>query len=239
MAIDGLRARGAAHFDPVRFRFIESLARRAAAHGGAARRELDRRLAKLVADYADRFDRATDAAGDTLARATTRFPQAAEALKQCSDEGDFGGLQQLIARLDAQSGNGPLADLLAHIARYTPDGPTSGAAHAAGGSVEQHGELRSMRNFRSTWSKLSVDRQLSQALAQAPENAGPLNSHFLVLQALTQMRDISPQYLKQFMSYVDTLLWLDQAESGRSPTQKNVARGEREKKRKSGRGTAG
>ncbi|PKO55269.1 MAG: hypothetical protein CVU28_06990, partial [Betaproteobacteria bacterium HGW-Betaproteobacteria-21] len=45
MAIGGLRARGAARFDPVHFRFIESLARRAAAHGGAARRELDRRLA--------------------------------------------------------------------------------------------------------------------------------------------------------------------------------------------------
>lgn len=239
MAIDRLRARGAACFDPVRFRFIEALARRAAVHGGAARRVLDCKLAKVLADYTDRFDRAADAAGDTLAGAIARFPQAADALKQCGDASDFGGLQRLIARLEAQGGSGPLTELLAHIARQAPDGSTTGAAHGARGGVEAQGELRSMRHFRSTWSRLSVDRQLSRALAQAPENAGPLNSHFLVLQALTQMRDISPQYLGQFMSYVDALLWLDQADSGRSPAPKNTARGERDKKRKSGRGSAG
>lgn len=237
MAIDGLRALGAARFNPVRFRFIEALARRAAIHGGAARQVLDRRLAKALTDYADCFGRAADAAGATLAHATARFPQATEALKQCADGGDFGGLQRLIARLEAQGGSGPLAELLAHIARHAPDGPTGRAAHADGGGVEAQGELRSMRHFRSTWSRLSVDRQLSRALAQAPENAGPLNSHFLVLQALTQMRDISPQYLGQFMSYMDALLWLDQADSGRSQAKKDAARGEGDKKRKPGRGT--
>ena len=42
-------------------------------------------------------------------------------------------------------------------------------------------------------------------------NAGPLNSHHLVHRALLLMRELSPEYLNRFMSYVDSLLWIDQA----------------------------
>ena len=237
--IDALRARGAERFDPVGFRFIEALARRAATHCDSARRMLDGRLGKAAAEYGERLDRAAREARDTLARGTARFPDAAEALRQDYDAGDFGGLRRRLATLEAQGGSGPLAELLAHIGRHTPGGPASGSAHAAGTASEPQDELKSLRYFRSTWSRLSVDRQLSDAFAQAPANAGPLNSHFLVLQSLTLMRDISPEYLEQFLSYVDALLWLDQADSGRNPAQKTAVRGERDKKRKSGRGNAG
>ena len=237
--IAALRARGAEQFDPVGFRFIEALARRAAAHRTEAGCVLDRSLAKALAQYGERFDRAERTARDTLAREAARFPEAADALRQHCDAGDFGGLHRLVAKLEARGGSGPLAELLAHIRRHTPDGATGGPVHAGGAMVEPRGELKSMRYFRSTWSRLSVDRQLSRAFAQAPENAGPLNSHFLVLQSLRLMRDVSPEYLEQFMSYVDALLWLDQADSGRNPAQKSAARGEGGKKRKSGRGNAG
>lgn len=236
--IDALRARNAERFDPVGFRFIEALARRAAAHRIEARRILDRRLAKALAEYGERFDRAECEARDTLARGTARFPEAGDALRQHCDARDFGGLHRLLAKLETQGGSGPLAELLAHIGRHTPEG-AAGGPHATGAVVEPQGELKSLRYFRSTWSRLSVDQQLSHAFAQAPENAGPLNSHFLVLQSLKRMRDISPEYLEQFMSYVDALLWLDQADSGRSPPRKNAVRGERDKNRKSGRGNAG
>jgi hypothetical protein len=79
-------------------------------------------------------------------------------------------------------------------------------------AIEPRPELRSVRNFRNTWSKLSVKKQVSQALTQAPKNAGPLNSHRVALRSLAFMRDISPDYLNRFMSHVDTLLCLDQGE---------------------------
>jgi hypothetical protein len=60
-----------------------------------------------------------------------------------------------------------------------------------------------------------------------------------VLQSLKQMRDISPQYLEQFMSYADTLLWLDQAESTRAAAPKGATRGDGPKRRKSTRNNAG
>jgi hypothetical protein len=237
--IDAMRARGAARFDPVGFRFIEALARRTAAHRDHARGVLDRRLAAALAEYGERLGRAEREAADALARGTARFPQAADALRQRFEAGDAGGLRRLLAGLEAQGSGGPLAGLLAHIRQHEADVPIDDAANAAGSVVGWRGELKSLRHFRRTWSRLNVDRQLSRAFAQAPENAGPLNSHFLVLQALRQMRDLAPAYLEQFMSYVDALLWLEQADGGRASAPKSAARGERDRKRKAGRGNAG
>lgn len=232
--IAALRTRNAEPFDPVGYRFIEALARRAATRRDDARRILDRRLATAIAEYTERFDRARLTAREAFARGTARFPAAADALAQYCETNDFGGLHRRLAALDAQGNGSPLAGLLAHIRQHTPEGTTGGPARAAGGVGEAQGELKSLRYFRSTWSRLSLDRQLALAFAQAPENAGPLNSHFLVLQSLRLLRDGSPEYLEQFLPYVDALLWLDQVDSGRNPAQKNPVRGERDKKRKSG-----
>jgi hypothetical protein len=181
--ITALRDRGAEHFDPVRFRFIETMARRAEGYQGEARHLLDGRLAEVLQEYGERFEQAQNRA------------------------------EESVGELESQS---PLAKLAAYIAqrssvdavvRGEPDGksPTSTPA-------ETSAELKSVRYFRDTWAKLSVEQQLAEALAQAPENAGPLNSHLLVLRAFERMRDLSPEYLNRFMSYVDALLWLDQAE---------------------------
>jgi hypothetical protein len=73
-------------------------------------------------------------------------------------------------------------------------------------------ELKSLRDYRTTWSLLSAERQLTLALQQAPRNAGPINSHMLVLRSLALMRDTAPDYLSRFVSYADTLLCLEQNE---------------------------
>lgn len=77
-AIEALRRRGAAQVDPLRLRLIESLARRAAGHEGAARRVLDERLAVLVAACGAALDRAASAGGATRpqADAAPRSPLA-------------------------------------------------------------------------------------------------------------------------------------------------------------------
>ncbi|AOF86199.1 hypothetical protein BSY239_731 [Hydrogenophaga sp. RAC07] len=74
-------------------------------------------------------------------------------------------------------------------------------------------ELRSAQRFRDTWSRICAEDEVTQAVEQGPENAGPLNSHMLVLRTLALMRDLSPDYLRRFLSHTDTLLWLDQAQS--------------------------
>jgi hypothetical protein len=71
-------------------------------------------------------------------------------------------------------------------------------------------ELKSVVAFRNTWSKLSARKEINQALANVPTNAGPLNSQRVALRSLSIMSSLSPDYLHRFMSYVDTLARLEQ-----------------------------
>jgi hypothetical protein len=80
-----------------------------------------------------------------------------------------------------------------------------------------------IRQFRKQLGQISVQKQVSQAMAQAPQNAGPINSHMLVLRSLGLMRDASPDYLSRFMGYVDTLLFLEEAGQGKRVPGKALA----------------
>ena len=167
VALDALRASGAAEHNPVRFAYLEALARRAAGQPEAVRQAL---LARI-----------SDAAEELTSRPSG--PPLAPLVEEACN---------------------PLADLLDHIRQHTgapPDAPRAGPAP----------ELRSIACFHDTWARLSTEKQLSQTLAQAPENAGPMNSQHLVLRSLQVMRDIAPEYLQGFMSYIDTLIWLEHA----------------------------
>lgn len=212
LTIAALRACGAHQWDPARFCFIEALARRAAAHSGAVRQVLDGKLAAALAAYSAQ-------------------QVAAQADAQTTAQADAQARQQHSARPAGQQ----LRDLAQQLDRHvwaTGDAPTADAVSAPA-------ELKALQHFRSTWSRLSVDRQLIHAKAKLPENAGPLNSHRLVLRALQCMQDTAPAYLSRFMASVDTLLWLDQASVGGPPAASHSARSERDKKRKTGRSKAG
>lgn len=82
----------------------------------------------------------------------------------------------------------------------------------------RHPELKATQRFRETWARVAADRQVVQAFTRAPDNAGPLNSHLLVLRSLSVMRELSPDYLRRFMAHLDALQWLDLV------TQKPIAR---------------
>ncbi len=179
---------------------------------------------------ADRFDPVGFGFLEALAR---RSATQRGGVRRLLDARLAGALQEFRARFEGASAAGlasddivaPLAGLLAYIRERSPDTPAGAPA-----------ELKSVARFRKTWSRLSVDRQLAEAVAQAPEHAGPLNSERLVLQALKAMRDIAPDYLQHFMSYADALLWLDQIDAGSRAVPKGAVRGERDKKRKPARG---
>ena len=71
--------------------------------------------------------------------------------------------------------------------------------------------MRSFNSFRETWAKLYTDRLVKRAIRERPENAGHINTQMLATQSLAFMRDLSPEYLNRFVSYVETLLWLEMA----------------------------
>jgi hypothetical protein len=197
--LDAWRRRGADRLDPVRFHFIEALERRAAGHGGKARRILDDRLAGLLEAYSNDLDSAAGKAGE-----------AALAASSC------------------EPADGALAALTEHIAcgiaRRSTAGGDGPAASSAPLRRSAYPELEALDYFRETWSRLSTDRQVRQSLAQVPDNAGPLNSNSLVHRSLALMRELSPAYLRQFLSYVDGLSWMEQMTAGGAPAGKEAPR---------------
>ncbi|MFM0313398.1 DUF2894 domain-containing protein [Paraburkholderia nemoris] len=204
--LDAWRERGADRMDPIRFHFIEALDRRAAGHSGEARRLLDERLAKLIEAYAIDLERAASKAGDTDAKASSGDPA-----------------------------RGTLAGLIDYIASHAPvdgDGLTAGSATPRPSSYP---ELEALDYFRETWSKVRSEKQLRQSLKKAPGNAGPLNSSSLVHRSLSLMRELSPGYLQQFLSYVDALSWMEQMNGGGALPAKDAPRAASAKKNTRGK----
>jgi hypothetical protein len=192
--LDGWRDSGADRADPVRFRFIEALARRASGYRGEAGRLLEARVAGLVADY-----------GELLARASRVVPSPTPAPTSPSTPPQWPAALAGLAALNERLGRhkNPTAVPATH-ATNAPAVLAASPAHRA-----HHAEPELADYFRDTWARVSVDRQLRQSLAGVPENAGPLNTNHLVHRSLSLMREVSPGYLEQFLSYVDALSRLE------------------------------
>ena len=219
-ALAALRARGAAQADPVRWHFIEALARRAATKDGELRQRLDARLAELL-------------------QAAVATATSAPVVVAVADPGSAIGPA-------ATAAGGPLAALVRLLnpaAAASPTGDRSAPPAGDRALPEAPAELRTLQQHRRRWAQLRIDRQLTGAQAQMPEQAGPLHSDRLVLRALQQMRDLSPGYLAHFAAHVETLLWLEQtaataATSPGKPAGKSAIK-DNTRQRQPGRGKAG
>ncbi len=185
-ALASLRDAGAGQRDPVRFRYAEALARRMPAAPAAVRRLLHGRLQQAVADCA----------------AAVGAPQPA------ADRHDGAAAGEPRAR---QAPAAPLGELNRYIRAVTGSAASSAADGVPAGAGDGAPELKSARRFREAWSRISAEDAVERAVGRGPENAGPLNSHMLVLRTLTLARALSPDYLRRFLSQADTLLWLDGA----------------------------
>ena len=105
--------------------------------------------------------------------------------------------------------------------------PVNNDGSAAGHTLPRpssYPEMEVLDYFRKTWTKVSAEKQFRQSLAQVPGNAGPLNSSSLVHRSLSLMRELSPGYLQQFLSYVDALSWMEQMNGGSALPDKDAPR---------------
>jgi hypothetical protein len=224
-AIAALRDRGAHRADPVRFRFIEALARRAEGQPAAVRRLLDAKLGRALDDYLARYP---DGQGNDT-------PHRAPQLRPAPAAGPLAELVQALART-------PAVPAAAGAPRTSPAPGSDPRHHASRGqpTTAATPELQALDYFRHTWARLAVHRSLNQSRAKTPKNAGPLNSHRLVLRGLEVMREVSPAYLNRFVTYVDALLVLDgMGAATPAPPPAATPAPEGEKKRKGARGTGG
>lgn len=208
LLLASLRASGAGRFDPVRWHYIEVLGKRTLAHEGSARRMLDARLAQALTAFQERFKTAQRHAREIVTQIVQQYPHAEKDLQRHVDAGDVKGLHRFTTTLKGSEATAPLSALVRSFEQHAVGNTDARVESNAGPRLE----LKAIRNNRNTWATLSVHKQVAQALAQAPKNAGPINSHMLVLRSLALMRDISPDYLNRFISYADALLCLDQGE---------------------------
>ncbi|MEK7490943.1 MAG: DUF2894 domain-containing protein [Pseudomonadota bacterium] len=219
--LGGWRDSGADRADPVRFRFIETMAQRASAYSGEAGRLLDTRVARLVAEY-----------GAMLARDAGASDEVASPEAQSQPHSALAELAALRERLGQHTQPATGA-----ITSHTHANANANAqAHTPNALIPQRAapvEPELADYFRDTWARVSVDRQMRQSQAGVPENAGPLNTNHLVHRSLSLMREVSPGYLEQFLSYVDALSWLE----GMHPISLVPERKARAKSGKTGSGT--
>lgn len=112
---------------------------------------------------------------------------------------------------DACRARGPLGELAAELgARSAQRGKASDGAAASSALPE----LGMLEDFRKLWTEVRSDSQLRRSLQPSPQGTGPLNSSSLVHRSLKLMRELSPGYLQQFLSYLDALSWLEQMKDG-------------------------
>jgi hypothetical protein len=187
--LDVLRANGGAERDPIRFAYLNALARRAAAQPEYIRQKLNERFS---------------AAASKLAARPTVAPTAPHRKNNTSPLANL--LVYISQQVHAQPETLPINVPTVANRNFHQNSQNVSTSHTL-----QVPELRSVTYFHNTWSKLSTEQQLTETLAQAPENAGPMNSQHLVLRSLQIMNEISPDYLQGFMSYIDTLIWLEYA----------------------------
>jgi hypothetical protein len=177
-----LRAQDADRHEPVRLRYLEALAARMPGQPEPVRQALARKFDEAAAECAARIRRARDA-------------MPSPALPPAANDGT-------VAAEAISAGRSPLAMLNREI---------QARAHDVTDDAHQHhpAEMKSVRRFAETWSSIATERQLAQALTRGPEAAGPLNSHNLMLRAMSLMHGLSPDYLRRFLAQADALLWLD------------------------------
>jgi len=218
-----LRSAGAHQLDPVRFHFLEALASRAQAAAPGVQGVLAAKLGAALADYQHH------AAQAQQARQGAADEQAAQQTERNRERRRLLGAQQPHPASAAES---PLAELTRYIERVRQVPADDPLAHDAQEHQNTLPELNSVRRFRETWSRICAEEQVDLAVERGPENAGPLNSHMLVLRSLALMRELSPHYLRRFMAHADTLLWIEQASARLKPAaaKPKAARAARAKK---------
>lgn len=207
-SLDELRQQGAWRFDPTRFRYLEALARRLPGQAPAVQQLLQDKLQAALHAYAQRWAQARQEADAAAARLQARRPAVARDLRRLQAAGDVRGVQRLASSPAAQADEAlrALAQLNQYLRELRPaDEPAGQAAGPA------HAELASVRRFRQAWSRSRAQDQVEQAVARRPSQAGPLNSHALVLESLDLMRSLSPDYLRHFLVHVESLQWLEEA----------------------------
>ncbi len=201
--LDALR-QAAACLDPARLNYLEVLSQRVATAPEAVQRVLESKLDTALTDLEARLQQPQSAAREAdTQRSAAPLVQLNLYIRGLKQQGDR------------------------HLPGFGLEGRLD---HSLTSDSDARPELASVRRFREAWSRIAAEDQVMEAVERGPANAGPLNAHRLVLRTLALLRGLSPDYLRRFLSQMETLQWLEQASQTTIPVKPRPARRSRVKK---------
>lgn len=232
-AVAELEASGAQRFDPVRFCYIKAMTMRSQKQGEAVAAVVTRKAAAALREYRSRFTRERTAAAALLKQIALHQPATLDHARSLYDSYNFRALQRLAGHRRRPPAEQTLTSLLHQLDKT--EMPASNSCNP--GSVSEllrkqeseaiqtladavsgpplpapgAGELKAVRYFRASMQQQRADKLACREVLDAPADSGPLNPQKLAIRSLAAMRDLSPAYLGCFVSYVDTLFWLETA----------------------------
>ncbi len=203
-AVEALRQAGADRFDPVRFRFIESLALRAQQQRPAVASLLEARARAALAAYRQDCANGAEASSPIKPRPTDagrELRQLVGEISRCRSLRDAG--ESLSFEDELRAMERQLVE--SRVGNQVPPEPSreNTPGYAA--------ELGVMRHMRDAMAKRQAHKRVMQAIQEKPDNPGPLNPQALIIRSLSMMQDLSPAYASRFVSYMDALLCLRQS----------------------------
>lgn len=188
-SVEALEASGAANFDMLRFHYLKAFQRLAL---------------KLPPSMARRLQQRIVSQAESLA---TRMAQRnARTLNKDAPEPEGHRPPQ----------RSPLAALIQHLHDLNHDTEDQATTPSATQSAP---ELKSVRRFRESLRRRQSEKAVARAVAERPENPGPLNPQMLMIRSLALLRDLSPAYVNRFVTYAESLLWLEDTQTTEEPAK--------------------
>ena len=252
-ALTALLQARADRFDPIRIGCMKALADKALSQRPAVTRLLEHKARQLLSDCLDAYLPARQQAMSLVARVVAETPQAAAEVSRLFESGDFKAVHRLATQTAHQESArpGPLAVLTQSMLRH--NGSNEFAAPRSleeelrrqefellgatvglmpGNAGENEGawrpsavdELTAMDQFQQSLRQHHSQQRVTRAIEDGPEDPGPLNAQALIIRSLANMRALSPNYANRFVSYMDSLLWLEQAGEAAAPAKRKRRR---------------
>ncbi len=197
LKIEALKNQPDPNTNPARLRYLETLIERANHPRPRIRQHLLRKIKVLLAmptnDPIQQKPALQSTAATQLAALRATLNQAA-----ITPQPETGKLAQLMA-LQNQELLGPEVNDLTHNCTI---------------------ELTAKHRLQQSLVKQHTESRVQLALHKGPTEPGPLNSQRLIVQAFTTLETLAPDYLKQYLEYINALLQISDLQTSITPKKK-------------------
>ena len=228
--IENLANKGASKFEPALFKYIESMSHKASTLDSQVKALVENKALNALSVYMARFSQAEIQARNCVENILITHPELMEELNEYLQQGNFKAIEYYDAAIARSAKPSAINQLLERLNQSSLPVKTSSVSTTLSERLQQQestindnfetspttpvqnqSELTSIEQFKRSLDQLNTEKFINHVVNEVPENPGPLNAHMLVIKALSSMQDISPDYLRRLVDYLDSLFWLDKA----------------------------